>query len=255
MIGRRMIRRRDMLRGIATIPLLGIAACGAGGKRFPDYRYRLTVEVETPDGVRSGSSVIEVYTAMRGANDLPTPNVLFKRMKGEAVAVDLPNRQTLFALLRSEMSVDWAKGPIENIIPKSDIPRGEGSEYQRRFDVMLQRKGVYELPRQFLNDPPHIAKSDKPSAYPMLVTFKNIADPKTVKKVDPDDLAATFGEGYALKRITLQLTDDPVTTGIEKYLDQMGIKQDQGLDDDFDPTPIPTLAQTIGYRDFKKDAG
>ena len=30
----------------------------------PDYRYRLTVEVETPEGLRSGSSVIEVKQSM-----------------------------------------------------------------------------------------------------------------------------------------------------------------------------------------------
>lgn len=36
--------------------------------------------------------------------------------------------------------------------------------------------------------------------------------------VDPADFAATFGPGYALRRITVQITDDPVTTGIEQKL-------------------------------------
>ena len=36
--------------------------------------------------------------------------------------------------------------------------------------------------------------------------------------IDPDDLAATFGEGVGLKRIAVQMTDDPVTTGIEQRL-------------------------------------
>ena len=213
-----MIGRRGLLLGMAMIPLFGTAACGMDSKRFPDYRYRLTVEVDTPNGMRSGSSVIEVYTAMSGPINIPSPNTLVKRMKGEAVAVDLPNGQTLFALLRSESSVEWAKGAIENIIPRSDIPPREGNDYPRRFDLMLQRTGLYELPRQFPNPPPYIDKTDKPTAYPMLVTFKDIADPKTVERVDPDNLAATFGKGYALKRITMQLTDDPVTVGIEKRL-------------------------------------
>jgi hypothetical protein len=52
----------------------------------------------------------------------------------------------------------------------------------------------------------------------MMVTFGDLADPTSVAEVDPDDLAATFGEGVKLKRLTVELTDDPVTTGIEERL-------------------------------------
>lgn len=52
----------------------------------------------------------------------------------------------------------------------------------------------------------------------MMVTFGDEADPTSVAEVDPDDLAATFGEGVKVKRITVELTDDPVTTGIEERL-------------------------------------
>ncbi len=48
--------------------------------------------------------------------------------------------------------------------------------------------------------------------------FGNIADPKTVERVDPNDLATGFGKGVKLRRITVQMTDAPVTTGIEKRL-------------------------------------
>lgn len=53
---------------------------------------------------------------------------------------------------------------------------------------------------------------------PMLVTFGDLSDPTSMAEVDPDNLAATFGAGVSLKRITVQMTDDPVTTGIEKRL-------------------------------------
>lgn len=52
----------------------------------------------------------------------------------------------------------------------------------------------------------------------MLVTFGDLADPTTMAEVDPDDLTKTFGEAVSLKRITVQITDDPVTTGIEMRL-------------------------------------
>ncbi|MEP0393170.1 MAG: hypothetical protein ABJ205_00340 [Erythrobacter sp.] len=44
-----------------------LGGCGAEDVA-PDYRYRLTVEVDTPEGLKTGSSVIEVSTkvAKRG---------------------------------------------------------------------------------------------------------------------------------------------------------------------------------------------
>ncbi|MCA9423137.1 MAG: hypothetical protein KC592_19110 [Nitrospira sp.] len=55
--------------------------------------------------------------------------------------------------------------------------------------------------------------------YPLLVTFSDITDPKTVQQVDPTNQAATFGPGVVLKRITLEITDEPVTEGkIEQIL-------------------------------------
>lgn len=86
----------------------GVLAAGAtvllGGCWRPSetLRYRLTIEVETPQGVRSGSSVIEV----RGVRNPDWVNIEGRgtraSFRGEAVAVDLPHGKTLFALLRSE---------------------------------------------------------------------------------------------------------------------------------------------------------
>jgi hypothetical protein len=46
------------------------------------------------------------------------------------------------------------------------------------------------------------------------VTFADVADPTTVARVDPDDLAASFGPGVTLRGMTLEITDDPVTKGV-----------------------------------------
>jgi len=35
-----------------------------------------------------------------------------------------------------------------------------------------------------------------------------------VQQVDPDDLSATFGAGYALRAVTLEITTAPVTSGV-----------------------------------------
>jgi len=64
----------------------------------------------------------------------------------------------------------------------------------------------------------------------MMVTFGDLADPTSVAEVDPDYLAATFGEGVKLKRVTVELTDDPVTTGIEARLGWLPGYYDKMLD-------------------------
>ena len=56
----------------------------------------------------------------------------------------------------------------------------------------------------------------------MLVRFRDINDPKTVERVDPGKIDASFGPGVSLKSATFQVTDDPVTKGIAKRLPWLG---------------------------------
>ena len=63
-----------------------------------------------------------------------------------------------------------------------------------------------------------------------MVRFSDIADPRTVEKVDPEDLVAAFGQGVKLRRVIVQLTDEPVTTGIEKRLRWMAKYRNRHFD-------------------------
>ncbi len=47
--------------------------------------------------------------------------------------------------------------------------------------------------------------------YPLLVTFDDLSDPSTIKQVDPDNLAASFGPSVRLKSLTLERTRERVT--------------------------------------------
>src|SRR3546814_12102512 len=90
-------------------------------------RYRMTVEVETPTGVRSGSSVIET-TITKGPRT-GQGSGLTATMKGEAIAVDLGSGQTLFALLNGDRQAasDYHANLLGNALRaggKSD-PRSE----------------------------------------------------------------------------------------------------------------------------------
>jgi hypothetical protein len=193
-------------RGVLWV-LAGASALLTGCSLNPDdmgflwqkpYYAKLKVEVDTPQGVKSGASVIEVTW--------DKANKGFK-VRGEAVAVDLPGGQTVFALLRSKSSVDWAAYLHENV--KLDGPIETHEELYRK--VAADRR-VWPVKRRAVT-----AISDVDN-YPYFVRFKDTADPKSVEQIDPDNLAKSFGAGYQLKSLTVQMTGEPVTSGIEKRL-------------------------------------
>lgn len=229
-----MIGRRGFAVAGVLCLMAGTGGCNSEtfGTMYPPYRYRLTVEVETPQGVRSGSSVIEVQWNV-GGTIWSTQRSAGFRVKGEAVAVDLPDGQTLFALLRSTGSVDWPAYAMRGHM--KDIKTAKGADRAR-----------HPVPRSV------DVGSDIIDNYPMLVRFRDIADPKSVEKVDPDALDKSFGKGVKLRQITVQLTDDPVTRGIGKRLTSIGVLRNRSLDNEFEMTTNPTLAQELGSNDFYK---
>ncbi len=191
-------------RAALAAALVGLAGVLGGCDLLSNaytYRYRVTVEVDTPQGLRSGSSVWE--TSVSEGSGIPDRS-LHSRQRGEAVAVDLPGG-TLFALLRgADMNVDYAAGVIGGHLsrhPEAGVPMtNDWAENKKRI---IKAKPAFEL---------------SPDEYPLLVRFRDINDPASVEKVDPADLSASFGPGVRLKRITVSVTDDDVTGGIEQRL-------------------------------------
>jgi hypothetical protein len=62
-------------------------------------------------------------------------------------------------------------------------------------------------------------KADVPSSLlPMLVRFRDVADPSTVEVVDPRDLERAFGTGVRLRVATIEITDERITRGIRERL-------------------------------------
>jgi hypothetical protein len=210
--------------GVAAL----LGACGVSGGT--EYRYKLTVEVETPEGMRSGFAVRQVNWAA-GRKLTQEADTSSMSHKGEAVMVDLPNGQTLFAL----MSPDGQETPMLAFGSARQTPATEG---------VLK---VLTPPTQPDDYRGH-------AGYPRLVRFQNINDPKIVEKVDPADLSASFGAGYRLKRITAQIVDEPITKGLGTRLEWLGIYPEPGLDNDFRPNTNLNLtaAQRLRHGDFQR---
>lgn len=83
--------------------------------------------------------------------------------------------------------------------------------------------------------------------------FGDIADPKTVERVDPDDLAASFGMGVKLRRITVQITEDAVTKAIGQRLGWVGRFPEPSLNPSHGSQDF-TLSATLHHGDFRLGA-
>lgn len=163
-----------------------------------NYKYRMTVEVETPEGVKSGSSVVEVHTDQwpEWMRNLAGGHTESSRASGEAVVVDLDENGVLF--------VPFMGTYATRIYPLVFT----GHDYGWREPGGIPE---YVTATNFKSLIPR-------DHYPMLVQFKNLNDPASIDKILPDNLADSFGVGIHLKSITVESTTDSIEWKIDKTL-------------------------------------
>ncbi len=201
------------------------------------YRFIMTVIVDTPRGARTASSVFEVK-AGRSPNLLPDEASRDWTVTGEAVAVDILPGKRLFALLRTvnPMRADLAQVSMAALDPEFNNDIVESAE--RISDGM----GIQTSADLSLED------------LPLLVTFRDLSDPKSIMIVEPGALDAAFGPGVALQRITIERTERSITNSLERELTWLNGFAEERLDSDFEPTTSPTLAQQLRQGDFRRGA-
>lgn len=179
------------LLGLAALAIVCIGAAAiAWVVAYPSVtmRYRLTLEAEVDGQPKSGSGTVEV--TYKGQPEIGSGRDFVWGYRGEAVALDLGERGTLFALLKAG---DDSRSAPETIIfracgfPGGIWPRGSMSDVVKQIQRI---SGKCELPLDSL---------------PMLVRFADMNDPKTVERVSPNNLAAQFGPGARLVRASLQV--------------------------------------------------
>jgi hypothetical protein len=171
----------------------------------PGHKYRLTVEVDTPEGRKSASGVMAVHPDRSYSRGGHTKTV------GEAVFVDLGGGKNLVALLA-------------HIDGKLDL---DGMNYValRAYLADGKRVSFNEMSRMTGSAPV------KGALIPVLVTFADPANPGTARDVPPDEAEAVLGKGYRLQGVTTEVVPngfwpldfggalgEPVTRGIQTKL-------------------------------------
>ena len=173
------------------------------------WHQKLTLEVETPGGLKRGSSVVYVTKSIQFVAGFGSKGSSGKR--GEAVVMEItPGKPTsgptggrtsgryLFALLKGQT----------HLAQKVFDVTGPGVRFNEWAGTLSRLRGVGDVPEEH---------------YPLLVTFTDISDPASVKKVEPWDLESHFGPGVKLRRMTLEITGESVTSGrVEKVLGWLG---------------------------------
>lgn len=172
----------------------------------PGHKYRMTVEVETPAGVKSAAGIIAV-TPYRGYN--PGGHT---RASGEAVFVDLGGGKNLVALLAHPDKALDLDGI--NYVALRAYPAVTGKRVN--FNDMSRQTGVVPVRGELI---------------PVLLTFADPANPASARVVPPDDAEAVLGKGFRLRGITAEVVPngfwpvdfggglgEPVTRGIEGKL-------------------------------------
>lgn len=203
-----------------------------------EWNQKLTVTVETPEGERSGSAITHVTVRLlRPGSESISAVSANEYSSGEAVVIPLPDERVLFAL-RQQNPSGMVQAAYLKPIRGEDAKRiGEIGDFYA--EVMGYDGPPEPLPRE---------------EYPRFVTFDDLSDPTSVKRVDPDDLAATFGPDYALKSVTLEITKEPVEYGaVEAVLPWIGEYRNMH----FDGSRIESanaqnrLANSLGTGSFK----
>ena len=179
------------MRQLLALAAFALGACSPGHT----LRYRMTVEVDTPQGLKSGSSVWE--TTVHKGSGIPDYGMRMSE-RGSAVAVDLPTG-TIYALMKRQDFVEHQNGNYLSQVFGVQFDRHGYPGFVHRMEYPDDIKQVQRLKPVFEQDP---------QDHPMRLRFADEKQPATVAKVDPADLAASFGPGVRLRRITIAYTTD-----------------------------------------------
>jgi hypothetical protein len=189
-------------------PLALLAALVIGDQvriNRPGHKYRLTVEVETPDGLKSASGVLAVHPDRGYSRSGHTTT------KGDAVFVDLGGGKNLVALLAHlDRTVDL--DAVNYVALRAYKAAGQNVS----FNEMSRMTGAVPVTGALI---------------PILVAFTDLNDPATARTVLPEDMETVLGRGFHVHGISAEVVPnglwpldfggalgEPVTRGIEAKL-------------------------------------
>lgn len=184
------------MKWLAIIAAIAAGLLLWGWVAYPSYSYafRLIIDVDTPSGIKTGSSVI----SLTWRSQMPIgPRSAVTQVKGEAVFVDVGGGRHVIATLG--FGPKGAEDKLESLAFEAFRRAG------RPMDIKALAKAQGSAP--LTGD-----------LVPTLVTFTDLNNPTTARVVRLDELPAVFGAGMRFRGARIEMTGDSVSRAIEKKL-------------------------------------
>lgn len=210
---------------IIAVAIVGLIVAYSFAYPTTSYRFRITLNVDTPEGLKTGSSVLQVRTRRYPAWTTLGNNTGQSTLAGEAVFVDLG---------------PGSDGKLRNVIALLSLgPQGENIDfyllpglvfeplYKQKMSSPGFRGALWELPKL----PAGTSAALRGDQLPTLVTFADLNNPQTARAVRPDEFSQVLGEGITFRNATIEIVSagawpfsivglggEPISRGIERKL-------------------------------------
>jgi hypothetical protein len=198
-----------LLRLGLLLASLSLASCGQSAS----VNYEIAIELDDHGTLRRGSGVWQLE--LREAFPGPYSSALY----GDAIAIDLPGRGTIYAILMAKERRNGGPSDEMGMLPErlfldrlpARKPGGSRTDNVREIAALTGATARLECGN------PAVSIDAPAKTCPFLVRFRDPTDPSTVEAVDPEDISESF-DGVNLASITVTITQDPVTRGIDQRL-------------------------------------
>jgi hypothetical protein len=237
----------------AAFLLLGLLL-GSCDRHILTYRFRMTVEVMTKDGLRSGASIIEVgigKRGMTGGGGVPVFNSMVYNFRGQSVEVILSDKSRLYAL----------NGPSPSHFFYDFLGAYGSDEYSKNLEKLQghiakgDRRCIYVNP-ELIKRIADQNKTDRSTVYrrvkienvaiefrnsnkitmdcnvdwdtfdkPQYAYFPDISQPTAIKIDNPDKFSMTIGRAAKLWRVIVEPTDEAPVLDMDKRVPWLNDKQ------------------------------
>lgn len=156
-----------------------------------EFSYRIVASFDENGTPVVGSNVVHV--AVR--RNIPCIGMCGYTIvvQGQAIPVKFSNGKYLFVLL----------GVADHSFAAGNMPF-------QAFNALPPYRKISELPRVRVSVPPLYA--------PTIIYFTDMATPSSAVIVNQDNTATLVGENVHLVNVSVELTDDPASTGIDQLL-------------------------------------
>lgn len=216
-----MLRQIVFVLGVLIVSVALSGCWTAMGYGDKVWRYKITIAVQTPEGLKTGSSIREISGNLQPPI-LTGRHLVTHSARGEAVVVDLGKRGLIFAPLIGRYG--------DNRIVADTFPNNcERMQAKKEAACVIN---FYTAGKQ--TAPKKLDEWD----YPLFVNFADINDPKTIQRVldmkpcprskqwstyeklciEKDYFEEFYGAGVYLESVTIEMTKEPLVYKIINYL-------------------------------------